>query len=69
VGEVAFYRGGARTATVRADSAIEAARLSRASMDRMIRDDPALAAALDRATINLLSERLDSANQLLWKLR
>jgi SulP family sulfate permease len=58
VGEIALYLGTPRTATVVADEACRLRRLSRASLETMERENPALAASLHRAFVRLMSERL-----------
>jgi SulP family sulfate permease len=57
VGEVAWYLGGQRTADVIAETECEVLRLSRASMERMERDEPELAVALHRRLAESLAER------------
>jgi SulP family sulfate permease len=61
VGEVAWYLGGERTADVIAETDCEVLRLSRASMDRMERDEPELAMALHRHLAESLAERTSDA--------
>lgn len=58
VGELAFYLGIARTATVAAGSEAELLRLPHAALRDLDRSDPALAARLHRLFAHLLSERL-----------
>ncbi|HEX6332384.1 MAG TPA: SulP family inorganic anion transporter [Actinomycetota bacterium] len=58
VGEVALYTGAARTADVVAETPSVVLRLSRASMNQIASQDPALAAALHRWLATTLAERL-----------
>ena len=58
VGEIAMYSGVTRTADVVAETPSVVLRLSRASIERMETDEPALAAALHRWLATTLSERL-----------
>jgi sulfate permease, SulP family len=58
VGEIALYLGTPRTATVVADEACRLRRLTRAALETMERENPALAASLHRAFVRLMSERL-----------
>ena len=58
VGEIAMYTGATRTADVVAETPSVVLRLSRASIERIEADDPALAAALHRWLATTLSERL-----------
>jgi SulP family sulfate permease len=57
VGEVAGYLGGQRTADVIAETDCEVLRLSKASMERMEREEPELAVALHRRLAESLAER------------
>jgi sulfate permease, SulP family len=61
VGEVAWYLGGQRTADVIAETECEVLRLSRASMERMEREEPELAVALHRRLAEGLAERTSDA--------
>jgi SulP family sulfate permease len=61
VGEVAWYLGGQRTADVIAETECEVLRLSRASMERMEREEPELAMALHRRLAETLAERTSDA--------
>ena len=58
VGEIALYTGESRTADVVAETPSVVLRLSRASIERMERSEPELAAALHRWLATTLSERL-----------
>ena len=58
VGEIAMYSGATRTADVVAETPSMVLRLSRASIERIETDDPALAVALHRWLATTLSERL-----------
>jgi len=58
VGEIALYTGASRTADVVAEAPSVVLRLSRASIERMERSEPELAAALHRWLATTLSERL-----------
>ncbi len=58
VGEIAMYSGASRTADVVAETPSVVLRLSRASIERMERSEPELAAALHRWLATTLSERL-----------
>jgi SulP family sulfate permease len=68
VGEVAWYLGGQRTADVIADTECEVLRLSRASMERMERDEPELAVALHRRLAESLAERSRDAMRVFDEL-
>ena len=58
VGEIALYTGASRTADVVAETPSVVLRLSRASIERIERSEPELAAALHRWLATTLSERL-----------
>ncbi|WP_270936605.1 cyclic nucleotide-binding domain-containing protein [Falsiroseomonas oryzae] len=58
VGEIALFRGGARTATVIAETPCEAVRLTRAAIERLHADDPALAFVVQRAIMLQLADKL-----------
>jgi sulfate permease, SulP family len=68
VGEVAWYLGGQRTADVIAETECEVLRLSRASMERMERDQPELAVALHRRLAESLAERSRDAMRVFDEL-
>jgi SulP family sulfate permease len=68
VGEVAWYLGGQRTADVIAETECEVLRLSRASMERMERDEPELAMALHRRLAESLAERSRDAMRVFDEL-
>ncbi len=63
VGEMGFYRGVPRTASVIAEEPTIVYRLTRDGFDRMQEKDPAAAAALHKLIIRLLSDRLEFANR------
>jgi SulP family sulfate permease len=63
VGEMGFYRGVPRTASVIAEGPTVIYRLTRKAFDRMQEEDPAAAAALHKLIIRLLSDRLEFANR------
>jgi SulP family sulfate permease len=58
VGEIALYTGVPRTADVVAETPSVVLRLTRASIERMERSEPELAAALHRWLATTVSERL-----------
>jgi SulP family sulfate permease len=58
VGEIGFYLGQARTASVIADVPSIVYRLSRETLTRMEQEAPETASALHRVIVHLLSERL-----------
>jgi len=62
VGELGFYTGELRTASVVATEDCVVERVSQEALGRMERDDPALAMALHRAMVLLVSDRLARAN-------
>lgn len=63
VGEMGFYRGVPRTASVIAEGPTAVYRLTREAFDKMQAEDPAAAAALHKLIIRLLSDRLEFANR------
>jgi SulP family sulfate permease len=63
VGEMGFYRGVPRTASVIAEGPTVVYRLTRAAFDKMQDEDPTAAAALHKLIIRLLSDRLEFANR------
>ncbi len=63
VGEMGFYRGVPRTASVIAEGPTVIFRLTWEAFDRMQAEDPAAAAALHKLIIRLLSDRLEFANR------
>jgi SulP family sulfate permease len=65
VGEVGFYLGGSRTASVVAESPGVAYRLSRAALAEIEKIDPELAAAFHCYVARLLAERLADTTRLL----
>jgi SulP family sulfate permease len=62
VGELGFYTGEVRTASVVATDDCIVERVSQEAVARMERDDPDLALALHRAMVRLVSDRLARAN-------
>jgi len=63
VGEMGFYRGVPRAASVIAEEPTVIYRLTREDFDKMQIEDPPAAAALHKLIIRLLSDRLDFANR------
>jgi SulP family sulfate permease len=63
VGEMGFYRGVPRAASVIAEAPTVVYRLTREAFDKMQAEDPAAAAALHKLIIRLLSDRLEFANR------
>jgi SulP family sulfate permease len=63
VGEVALYTGDARTADVVAETPSVLLRLRRASIERIAREDPRLAAALHRWLATTLAARLTDSQR------
>ena len=63
VGEMGFYRGVPRTASVIAEGPTVVYRLTREAFDKMQAEDPTAAAALHKLIIRLLSDRLEFANR------
>ena len=64
VGEIAFYLGGARTASVVARSKVVAWLFSRTSLARMQKDAPDVAVAFHKGMASMLAARLSSTNRL-----
>jgi SulP family sulfate permease len=64
-GEIAFYAGVPRTTTVVAETPATAVRIDAASLNRMERDDPVLAARFHRSMAAVLSRRLTTITRLL----
>lgn len=62
VGEMGLYREGGRSATVRADVDSAVLRVSKAGLDAIERELPALAIGLHRLFVRLLASRLEHAN-------
>ena len=58
VGEIGFYSGEARTASVVADEPGTVYKLTRQALDRMAQEDPALAADFHRLIVRLLADRV-----------
>ena len=63
VGEMGFYRGVPRTASVIAEGPTVIYRLTREAFDTMQAENPTAAAALHKLIIRLLSDRLEFANR------
>jgi SulP family sulfate permease len=63
VGEMGFYRGVPRAASVIAEAPTVVYRLTREAFDKMQAEDPTAAAALHKLIIRLLSDRLEFANR------
>jgi SulP family sulfate permease len=64
VGEVAFYLGGQRSASVRAEVPSTVYRLTTKAMNKIQKEDPALAALLHEWLGHLLAERLADGNRI-----
>jgi SulP family sulfate permease len=64
VGEIAFYLGGQRSASVKADCLSVVYRLSTKTLRNIQKDDPTLAAALHEWLGRLLAERLADNNRM-----
>jgi SulP family sulfate permease len=64
VGEMAFYLGQARSASVRAEAPVVAWRLSSASLARLETDSPEALIGFHRGMAAILAERLSGANRL-----
>ncbi|MDO9416700.1 SulP family inorganic anion transporter [Pararhizobium sp.] len=65
VGEIAYYAGVARTATVTTDTKAVAVRIDADGLSRMEKDDPALAASFHRMLAVVLARRLMTTTRLL----
>ena len=63
VGEMGFFRGVPRAASVIAEGPTVVYRLTREAFDKMQSEDPAAAAAFHKLIIRLLSDRLEFANR------
>jgi len=64
VGEIAFYLGGQRSASVKAEQPSAVYRLSAKTLRNIQKEDPALAAALHEWLGHLLAERLADNNRM-----
>jgi SulP family sulfate permease len=64
VGEIAVFRGGVRTASVRAEGPCRLTRLSGAALARMEKEDPELARLIHRFIIVQLADKLANATRL-----
>jgi SulP family sulfate permease len=65
VGEVAFYLGGLRSASVKAERPSTVYRLTTKTLNKLQREDPALAAMLHEWLGHLLAERLADNNRMI----
>jgi sulfate permease, SulP family len=63
IGEMGLYREAPRGAAVRVDETVVVYRLSFAAMERMERENPALAIAFHKFVIRTMSSRLEFANR------
>jgi len=63
IGEMGFFRGTPRAATVVVERPSVIYRLTRAEFERMRRDEPAVAFAFLHMIIRVLSDRMDTANR------
>lgn len=68
-GEMAFYLGGKRSATVTADTDAVVLRLGNEALERMERDDPPLAMEVHKLMARLLATKLRQTNTWLSHLR
>jgi len=68
LGEMGFYRGSPRAASVIAEQDTVVYRLRRVAFDRMIRDNPEAAAAFHQFIICVLADRLTFANTAIASL-
>ncbi|MEP7241108.1 MAG: cyclic nucleotide-binding domain-containing protein, partial [Devosia sp.] len=68
LGEIAFYRGERRTASVVAQSEVTAFKLSRDALRRVESEAPSLAAAFHAEIARALADRMQSANRLIQLL-
>jgi SulP family sulfate permease len=64
VGEVAFYLGGPRTASVKAETASTVYRLTTKTLDKIQKEDPEVSALLHQWLGRLLAERLADNNRI-----
>jgi len=65
VGEVAFYLGSVRTASVKAERLSTVYRLTTKTLDKIQQDDPQVAAMLHEWLGRLLAERLADNNRII----
>jgi SulP family sulfate permease len=63
-GEIALFRGGLRTASVRAEGNCRLVRLSKAALARMERDDPDLARLIHRFIIVQLADKVANTTRI-----
>src|SRR5437764_9402373 len=64
-GEIAVFRGGVRTALVRAEGNCRLASLSKAALARMEKEDPDLARVIQRYIIVQLAEKLANTTRMI----
>jgi sulfate permease, SulP family len=64
IGEIAVLRDGVRTASVRAENACRLARLSKAALARMEKDDTQLASLIQRLIITQLADKLANTTRI-----
>jgi SulP family sulfate permease len=64
-GEIAVFRGGVRTALVRAEGKCRLASLSKAALARMEEEDPDLARVIQRYIIVQLAEKLANTTRMI----
>jgi sulfate permease, SulP family len=69
IGELSYFLDQPATATVVADTAVQAAVLPVDALERLERDEPELAAALHRRLVALIAERLATSNRVLRALK
>ncbi len=68
IGEMGFYRGQPRAATIRAEEPTVVYRLTRKSFIRMHKKDPEIVSSFHRIIVRVLSDRLDVADRELSAL-
>jgi SulP family sulfate permease len=64
MGEIAVFRGGTRTASVRAEGNCRLARLSKAALECMEREDPDLARLIQRFIIVQLADKVANTTRI-----
>jgi SulP family sulfate permease len=69
IGEIGFYLGEPRSASVVADDPSIIHSLTRDGFGRMLREHPELASGLNAMIVRLLAERLTFANRLIDALQ
>jgi SulP family sulfate permease len=65
IGEVALYRGGVRSASVKAEKLSVVYRLTARTLRKMQKEDPQLAASLHEWLARMMAERLAGNNQMI----